>query len=92
MWETRMSAFSPEELRGQIAAGKYAVDSGTLAEHIISEFATIRRVRRMLMSEEGGATAETGRAAQPPAAARSTRHTRASPTAAKRTASVETSG
>ena len=34
-----MSAFSPEELRGQIAAGQYAIDAGTLAEAILSKFA-----------------------------------------------------
>jgi hypothetical protein len=60
---TRMSAFSTEELRGQIAAGRYAVDSRALAEAILTKSATIRRVRRVLMSEDG-AIAETGQPAQ----------------------------
>jgi hypothetical protein len=58
-----MSAFSTEELREQIAAGRYAVDSGTLAEEILTKVVTVRRVRRMLMSEgEERATVETGQA------------------------------
>ena len=57
-----MPAFSPEELRGRIAAGQYAVDSSALAADMLSKFATIRRVRRTLMSEEG--EGEAGRAAQ----------------------------
>jgi Anti-sigma-28 factor, FlgM len=64
MKATRMSAFSTEELRGQIAAGQYTVDADTLAEAILSKFATIRRVRRTLTEEEGSA-GEAGRAAQP---------------------------
>ena len=65
MGSTRMSVFSPEELRGQIAAGRYPIDSGALAEDILSKFATIRRVRRVMMGEDEEASAgEAGRAAQ----------------------------
>ena len=52
-----MPKFALEELRGKISAGEYAVDSRTLAADMISKFALIRRVRRMLTSD-GAPSAE----------------------------------
>ncbi len=60
-----MPKSSLEELRGQIAAGAYAIDSGVVAGDILSKFALIRRVGRMLMREDQeGAAGEAGRGAQ----------------------------
>jgi hypothetical protein len=60
-----MQKSSLEELKGQIAAGDYAVDSGKVAGAILSTFALIRRVGRRLMSEEEeGAAGEPGRGPQ----------------------------
>jgi hypothetical protein len=42
---------SMEELKGRIAAGDYAIDSGELAGEILTKFALVRRVTRRLMSE-----------------------------------------
>ncbi len=60
-----MHASSLEELRGQIAAGQYAIDSGTLAEDIVSKLATVRRVQRIVLSADEGSAAEAGPAARP---------------------------
>jgi hypothetical protein len=61
-----MPKSSLEELRGQISAGEYAIDSGALAGDILSKFALIRRVGRLLMSEEAAGDAETGADRQAP--------------------------
>jgi hypothetical protein len=47
-----MRAPSLEELRGQVAAGTYAIDSGDVAGTILSNFALVRRVGRELRREE----------------------------------------
>jgi hypothetical protein len=61
-----MPKASLEELKGRIAAGEYAIDSGKLAGAIFSKFELIRRVRRGLMGEdEEGAAGEAGRGPQP---------------------------
>ena len=57
----RMPKSSVEELRGQVAAGQYAVDPRVLADDIVSKLALIRRVRRVLLGED-----EQGRASQAP--------------------------
>lgn len=60
-----MATSSLEELRGRIAAGEYAVDSGELARDILSKFALIRRVRRRLLGDaDEGAVGEAGGGAQ----------------------------
>jgi hypothetical protein len=61
-----MGNSSLEELKGQIAAGEYAIDSRMVADKILSTFAEIRRVGRSLMSEdvEGAEDAE-GAAGEP---------------------------
>jgi hypothetical protein len=53
-----MPKSSMEELKGQIAAGQYAIDPGVLAGDILSKLALIRRVRRLLLGddEQGGMT------------------------------------
>jgi hypothetical protein len=43
---------SLDELKGQIAAGAYTIDSRELAGEIVDKFALVRRVTRVLMSEE----------------------------------------
>jgi hypothetical protein len=67
-----MANASLEELKGQIAAGEYAIDSHMVADRILSTFAVIRRVGRSLMSEdvEGaedpeGAAGQAGLGPQP---------------------------
>ena len=52
-----MPKTSLEELRGRISAGEYAIDSGTLAGDILSKFALIGRVRRLLVGDDDEATA-----------------------------------
>ena len=53
---------SLEELRGKISTGEYAIDSGKLAADILSKFALIRRVRRLLTSDEqAGAATDAAR-------------------------------
>jgi hypothetical protein len=49
-----MPKSSLEELRGKISTGEYAIDSGMLAADILSKFALIGRVRRLLVSDEEG--------------------------------------
>jgi hypothetical protein len=57
------SSFS--ELKRRVSAGEYAVDSGELADDILSKFALIRRVRRSVISEEAAAAeAEARRGAK----------------------------
>ena len=46
-----MQKASLDELRGQIAAGQYAVDSRALAGDILAKFELIRRVSRGLVAE-----------------------------------------
>jgi len=52
-----MPKASIDELRGQIAAGEYAIDSDVLAGDILGKFEVIRRVGRWLM-DPGEADAE----------------------------------
>ena len=51
-----MAKSSLDELRAKIAAGEYAIDSGALAGRILTDFAVIRRVRRIVMGAAGSAT------------------------------------
>jgi len=62
--ERGMTKSSLDELRGRIAAGEYAVDSGALAGDILSKFEVIRRVGRWLM-EADEADADRALAAEP---------------------------
>ena len=60
-----MRKSSMAELRVQIAAGEYAVDSRELAGDILAKLAVIRPVSRWLMTgDEEGAADESRRAAQ----------------------------
>jgi hypothetical protein len=60
-----MANSSLEELKGQIAAGEYVIDSAMVADKILSTFAVIRRVGRSLMSEDvDGADDSDGAAGQ----------------------------
>ena len=54
-----MATSSLDELRGRISAGEYAIESGEIAGEILTKFALVRRVTRLLMSEDG--QAEAGR-------------------------------
>jgi hypothetical protein len=58
-----MATSTLEELKGQIAAGEYAIDSGAVAGKILSTFAVIRRVGHGLMSEDAQDTGDTEDAA-----------------------------
>jgi hypothetical protein len=60
-----MTTSSLQELRGRVAAGEYAIDSGELAGEILSKFALIRRVGRTLMSEDEAGSGEPGLRSQP---------------------------
>ncbi|HLM31837.1 MAG TPA: flagellar biosynthesis anti-sigma factor FlgM [Solirubrobacterales bacterium] len=51
-----MAKSSLDELREKIAAGEYAIDSGALAGRILTDFAVIRRVRRIVIGAAGSAT------------------------------------
>lgn len=65
--ECGMPKASLEELKGQIAAGQYAIDPGILAGDILSKVSLVRRVRRLVMGEdERGAETETERGSQAP--------------------------
>ena len=65
--ECGMPKASLEELKGQIAAGQYAIDPGILAGDILSKVALVRRVRRLLMGEgERGAETEAERGLNAP--------------------------
>ena len=55
---------SLEELKGQIAAGEYTVESVQLAGTILSTVGLIRRVKRTLVAEET-AEGDAGRGRQP---------------------------
>ncbi len=76
-----MPKSSLEELRGQISAGDYVVDSGKVAGEMLSTFTLIRRVRRLLIGDsETAMSARIARArgrrrarAQQPRAPRSRR-------------------
>jgi hypothetical protein len=69
-----MATSSLDELKGKVAAGEYAIDSGMLAGTILTDFALVRRVGRTLRSEDGDATAgEGGLAPQPPSRRRGER-------------------
>jgi hypothetical protein len=61
--ECVMPKSSLEELRGQIAAGEYAIESSALAGDILAKFAVIRRVGRRLRSEDAEGAATDGRGA-----------------------------
>jgi hypothetical protein len=66
-----MSATSLDELRGQISAGTYAIDSKELAADLLSKAALIRKVKSMLLNQdEQRSPAESGRATRPRGAAR----------------------
>jgi hypothetical protein len=55
-----------EQLKEQVSAGEYEIDSGRLAGTIISNLALIRRVGRHLMAEDEEAGAdEAGQGTQP---------------------------
>jgi hypothetical protein len=43
-----------DELRGQISAGEYAIESREVADEILTKFALVRRVTRLLMTEDEG--------------------------------------
>jgi hypothetical protein len=61
-----MQKASLDELKGQIAAGEYAVDSRVVAGDILSKFEVIRRVGRWMMGTDEAETAgEPSRSAQP---------------------------
>jgi hypothetical protein len=47
-----MRKASLEELRGQISAGDYGIDSGKVAADILRKFSLIGRVRQLLVDEE----------------------------------------
>jgi hypothetical protein len=64
--ERGMPKASLEELKGQIAAGQYAIDPGILAGDILSKVALIRRVRRMLTGEDEQGAGPEARGAPPP--------------------------
>jgi hypothetical protein len=57
-----MRKASLEELRGQISSGEYGVDSRKVAADILSKFALIGRVRKLLVGDE-----EEGAAGRAPA-------------------------
>jgi hypothetical protein len=61
--ERGMPKDSLEELKGQIAAGQYAIDPGILAGDILSKVALIKRVRRMLVREDDQAAGPEERGA-----------------------------
>ena len=50
-----MTTSSLEELKGQIAAGTYTVDSRALAGEIVTKFALARRVAHMIIDGPGEA-------------------------------------
>lgn len=51
-----MTTLSVEELKTQISAGEYTIGSAELAGDIVTKFALIRRVERLMSEgEEGGA-------------------------------------
>lgn len=47
-----MLDYSLEALKGRIAAGEYAVDSGKVADAMVWKPATIRRVKQILADED----------------------------------------
>jgi hypothetical protein len=55
-----MPKVSIEELRAQVAAGGYAIDSHELAGAILTKFAMVRRVGRRLISEDEEPAADAG--------------------------------
>jgi hypothetical protein len=63
--ERGMPKASMEELKGQIAAGQYAIDAGILAGDILTKVALIKRVRRMVMGEDERGAAPEDRGAPP---------------------------
>jgi hypothetical protein len=78
-----MRKASVEELRGRISAGEYPVDSRKVAADILSKFALIGRVRRLLISEDEEGTADdAGRGTQ----ARGRRRSRPGPSESLRRA------
>jgi hypothetical protein len=64
--ERVMPKSSLEELRVQIAAGEYAIESGALAGDILAKFEVIRRVGRRLRSEDAEAATTDARGAASP--------------------------
>ena len=60
-----MAKSSLEELKGQVAAGQYAIDPADLAGDMLSKFDLVRRVRRLIGEDEDEdrAADEGGRAA-----------------------------
>ena len=55
-----MRKASLQELRGRISAGKYKVDSSDLAADILSKFALVGRVKKLLVSEDRDTTPHPG--------------------------------
>lgn len=53
-----MPESSLEELKRRIATGEYAIDSGKLADTIISKLGVIRRVGRILAAQDEDAPGE----------------------------------
>ena len=67
-----MPAATLDELRGRVSAGEYAIDSGEIAGEILTKFALVRKVTRLLMSEgEEPAADESASGAQPRSRTRS---------------------
>lgn len=60
-----METVSVEELRKQISAGEYSIGSAELAGEIVTKFALIRRVGRLMSEGEEGAAGEADRGPQP---------------------------
>jgi hypothetical protein len=66
-----MSATSLDEIRGQVSAGSYAIDSKAVAADLLTKAALIRKVKPMLLGEdEQRSPAESGRATRPRGATR----------------------
>jgi hypothetical protein len=55
-----MPVSSVEDLKRRIAAGEYAIDSGTLADTIVTKIGIVRRVSRFLESEDEEAAGKAG--------------------------------
>jgi hypothetical protein len=55
-----MPKSSMEELKGQVAAGQYAIDAGVVAGDILGKFALVRHVRRHLTGEDAARAERPG--------------------------------
>ena len=63
-----MPVSSVEDLKRRIAAGEYAIDSGKLADTIVTKIGIVRRVSRLLEREGEEAAGKAG--SRPPGRAR----------------------